>query len=116
MFKTVPALAALAVSVALVVPTVAQAQESNSARVSYADLDLASQLGQSRLQKRIVFAAHSVCDTADAKQLKLASLMAECRTGAIAGAQPAYAEAVAKARRGTVEVLDTSALIITAPR
>jgi len=42
--------------------------------------------------------------------------MAECRTGAIAGAQPAYAEAVAKARRGTVEVLDTSALIITAPR
>ena len=40
MLKTLPALAALAAATALVVPTVSQAAEQNSVRVSYADLNL----------------------------------------------------------------------------
>ena len=37
-----------------------------------------------------------------------------CRSGAIAGAQPAFEEAVANARHGTVTVLGASSLIVTA--
>ena len=47
MFKTIPALAALAISTALVVPTVSQAAERNSVRVSYADLNLRTDFGRS---------------------------------------------------------------------
>ena len=46
MLKTVPALAALAISAALVVPTISYADDLPTARVSYADLDLASNGGQ----------------------------------------------------------------------
>ena len=64
MFKTLPALAALAVATALVVPTVSQAAEKNSVRVSYADLNLTTDFGQHKLQRRIVFAARLVCESA----------------------------------------------------
>ena len=63
MLKTLPALAALAVATALVVPTVSQAAETTSVRVSYADLNLGTDFGQNRLQRRIAFAASQVCGT-----------------------------------------------------
>jgi UrcA family protein len=113
MLKALPALAALAVASALVVPTVSQAAEANSVRVSYADLNLATDFGQTKLQRRITFAAAQVCDVADPMDLKFVRAVGECRTGAIADAQPAYAAAVASARHGTVEVLDTAALIVS---
>ena len=61
MLKTVTAFAALLAATAFVVPTVSQAQEVRSARVSYLDLDLASDMGQQSLQRRIFHAAESVC-------------------------------------------------------
>lgn len=42
MLKAIPAFAALLTASVLVVPTVSQAAESNSVRVSYADLNPAS--------------------------------------------------------------------------
>ena len=42
MSKTIPMFAALAVAAALVVPTVSQAAASNPVRVSYADLNPAT--------------------------------------------------------------------------
>ena len=53
MFKAIPALAALGASAFLLVPTVTHAEEFASARVSYADLNLASDAGQDSLARRI---------------------------------------------------------------
>jgi UrcA family protein len=114
MLKTLPALAALAVATALVVPTVSQAAELTTARVSYADLNLTTQFGQDTLQRRISFAARSVCDTADPRDFNFARAVAECRDGAIADAQPAFQAAVNNARTPSVEVLSAAALTVSA--
>jgi UrcA family protein len=114
MLKTISAVAALVIASALVAPTVSQAAEANSVRVSYADLNLATNFGQTKLQRRITYAARLVCDTADPRDLKFVRATAECRDGAVADAQPAYLAAVKAARHGTVEVLDGAALIISA--
>ena len=114
MMKTLPALAALVAASALLTPTVSQAAETDSVRVSYADLNLATGFGQDRLQTRIAFAAETVCGPADHRDVPFAQKVRECRTNTIADAQPAYQEAVNSVRRGTVEVLDGAALIITA--
>ena len=113
MVKTLPALAALVVASALVMPTVSQAAEQNSVRVTYADLNLATNFGQQRLQGRIAFAASVVCGPADHRDIPFIEAVGECRTATIADAQPAYQAAIASARHGEVEVLG-AALIITA--
>lgn len=110
--KTLPALAALAVAAALVIPTVSMAAETTSARVSYADLNLATGAGQQKLQRRIAFAASNVCDTADRMDLDYARAVAVCRKGAIAGAQPAYQAAVASALHPSVTVLEAAAMVV----
>jgi len=114
MFKTLPALAALAIATALVVPTVSQAAERTSARVSYADLNLTTHYGQDRLQRRISFAARTVCDVADARDFVFSRVVNDCRNGAIADAQPAFRAAVNNARTPSVEVLGAAALTVTA--
>ena len=65
MSKVIPAAAALAAAAALLVPTLARADDTSSVRVSYADLNLASDVGQSSLHRRIVFAARVVCQFED---------------------------------------------------
>jgi UrcA family protein len=113
MLKTLSALAALAVASALVAPTVSQAEEPNSVRVSFADLNLASDLGQHTLQRRITGAARSVCVIEDSRELALARATNACRRNAAASARPAYEAAVASAtHHGTVTILDTAALIV----
>lgn len=112
MLKTLPALAALAAAAALVIPTVSQAAEQTSARVSYADLNLATGVGQQKLQRRIAFAAASVCDTADRLDLIYWRAVTQCRSGAIADAQPAYRAAVASALHPSVTVLEAAALVV----
>ena len=112
MLKTLSALAALAAS-ALIVPAASQAAERTSVRVSYADLNLATDVGQARLKGRIAFAAEMVCDTTDPLNLNLVRAVAECRSSAIADARPAFEAAVAQARHPSVTVLDATALIIT---
>ena len=112
MLKTVAALTALAAASVLVLPTVSQAEESNSVRVSYADLNLGSDAGQQMLQRRIAGAARTVCVIEDSRELALASATRACRTDAIASAQPAYAAAVAAARHGTVTILGSAAITV----
>jgi UrcA family protein len=114
MLKTLPALAAIAVAGALLVPTVSQAQVPDSVRVSYADLNLTALPDQDRLQHRIVFAAKVVCGPSDQRDIPFTIAVGECRTATIADVRPQYEAAVAKARHGTVHVLDSAALIVTA--
>ena len=113
MLKMLPALAALFLATTLVVPTVSQAAERTSVRVSYADLNLATDLGQHKLQRRITFAAELVCDTTDPTNLAFARAVSDCRSGAIADAQPAFTAAVAATRHPSVTVLDAATLIVT---
>ena len=97
MLKILPALAALTMATALVVPTVSHAAEVATATVSYADLNLASKLGQARLRQRIVFAAAGLCSIADPRDLVFYHAVKECRGDAIASAEPAYLAAVRSA-------------------
>jgi UrcA family protein len=114
MFKPIAAFGALVVASALVVPTVSQAAASNSVRVSYADLNLASAEGRNSLVHRIAFAARTVCEIEDSRELALAAATNACRSDAIEAAQPQYEAAVRASRRGTVEVLGAS-LIVSRP-
>jgi UrcA family protein len=114
MLKTLPAIAALAVASALVVPTVTQAAEGDSVRVSYADLNLTTGFGQTSLQQRISFAAAFVCGPADHRDIPFTRAVGECRSATVADAQPAYEAAIAGARTPSVTVLDSAALIVTA--
>lgn len=114
MLRAIPAFAAVVVAAALVVPTVSQAAESNSVRVSYADLNLASDAGANVLQRRIGFAARIVCEIEDSRQLRLAAATNACRSETVANVRPAYEAAVASARHGTVIVGEGAALIVTA--
>lgn len=115
MMKTLPALAAVGMAALLLVPTIAKADEPNSARVSYADLNLVSPVGQQKLQHRIGFAAKSVCYTDDNVDLQMAPAVRACRDTAVANAQPAYRDAVRRAYHPSVTVLDGAALVVTAP-
>lgn len=114
MLKTFPAIAAVAVAAALVLPTVSQAEEVNSARVSYADLNLVSPVGQHSLQARIAYAARVVCVIEDSREPALARATNLCRSDAIERAQPAYVAAIAAARHPSVTVGEAAALIVTA--
>ena len=105
MLTPVLAIAAVLFASALVGPKVSQAAESNSVRVSYADLNLASQRGQQTLQRRMGFAAVVVCQIEDSRELALAAATNDCRNAAIADARPAYEAAVAAARHPSVEVI-----------
>jgi UrcA family protein len=104
MERAIPAFAALVAAAMLVVPTVSQAAESNSVRVSYADLNLGSQGGRQVLQGRIAFAARFVCEIEDSRELALATATNLCRSDAVQRAQPAYAAAVASAVHPSVTV------------
>jgi len=116
MLKPVLAVAAVVVASALVVPTVSQAAESHSVRVSYADLNLASDRGQQSLQRRMKYAAVTVCEIEDSRELALAAATNACRSTAIADARPAYEAAVAAARRPSVEVVGTAAALTVTGR
>jgi UrcA family protein len=114
MSKMFAAAGALLAAATLVLPTASQAEDSNSMRVSYADLNLASTAGQGVLQHRMVGAAKIVCVIEDSREIALRSATNSCRSDAVARAWPAYEAAVSRARRGSVTVIDASALIISA--
>ena len=112
MLKPLLAIAAVLVASVLVGPTVSQAAESNSVRVSYADLNLSSLRGQQSLQRRMEFASVVVCQIEDSRELALAAATHDCRNTALADAQPAYEAAVAAARRPSGEVIIGAALTV----
>ena len=114
MLKYLPAIGALIVASALVVPTVSQAAPANSATVSYADLNLVTAAGRAALDGRIAAAARGVCEIEDSRELALATVTNQCRSGAIASAQPAVDAAIAAVRRGSVTVMGAAALVVSA--
>jgi UrcA family protein len=111
MLKTLPALAAVVVAAALLVPTVSLAAETNSVRVSYADLNLVSPVGRHALQQRIVYAARIVCVIEDSRELALRTETNACRSDAVERARPAYEAAIGAALRPSVTV--GAALIVS---
>jgi UrcA family protein len=114
MTKTIPALAALVVASALLVPTVSQAATADQMSVSYADLNLRGQAGRDKLMRRIDFAASTVCAVRQATNLAQIGAASDCHEGAIAGAQPAYDAAVRAALNPTVTVSSAASVIVTA--
>jgi UrcA family protein len=56
----------------------------NVSIVRTADLDLASKTGQRTLEKRLAIAAHAVCDTASAADLKARNSERDCRANVLA--------------------------------
>jgi UrcA family protein len=114
MLKPALALAAVLVTSALVSPTVSQAATTNSYRVTYADLNLATQVGRTSLERRITYGAEVVCEIEDSREMALAAATNACRSDAFDSARPAYEAAVARARRGTVEVLGAAGIVVTA--
>jgi len=115
MLKTVTAVAAVVMTAALIMPTISQAEDVQSMKVSYRDLDLDSNAGQQKLGRRIAYAADTVCSLGEEKyQLKLALATQTCRTATIAAVQPAYFAAIDNARRGTVTVGSAASLIVRA--
>ena len=114
MLKTFPALAALGVAAALVLPTAGNADEMDVVRVPYGDLNLIASPDQARLQQRIVFAAEVVCGTADHRDVPFLQKVGECRRATVADAQPAVQAAINRARHPSVTILDAAALVVTA--
>ena len=111
MTKAIPAFGALVLAVALIVPTVSQAAQTNSVRVSYADLNLASQSGANVLEHRIASAARIVCEIEDSRELALATATMVCRNQAISDAEPAFRAALLAARNPSVTVLPMSVAV-----
>ena len=114
MLKPIFAFAALVTASALLVPTATQAATTNSVRVSYADLNLASDQGRGTLERRIAFAAKTVCEIEDSRELALASATRLCRGDAVESARPAFDAAVNAARHGTVTIMGAAALTVSA--
>lgn len=114
MLKTLPALAAIAAASMLVVPTISNAAETESVRISYADLNLFSKLDQAQLQHRIASAAEIVCGSADHRDVAFGRAVVQCRKATIADTQPEFQAAVAASRHPSVTVLEATSLIVTA--
>ena len=112
MLKLLSAFAAVVAASALVTPTVSHAATTNSVRVSYADLNLASQVGATILEKRISSAARFVCEIEDSRELALAQATNMCRDQAISDAQPAFHAALVAARNPSVTILDASIAVV----
>jgi UrcA family protein len=112
MLKAIPAFAALLAASALVVPTVSQAAQVNSVRVSYADLNLASGPGATILENRIESAARLVCEIEDSREFALATATNLCREQAISDAMPAFNAALVAARNPSATVLDATIAVV----
>lgn len=90
--STLAASAAFAVA-----PAHAESNGVRSVAVHYADLDLKSQAGKSALERRIAFAAETVCGPADNLSYHSRKSVAGCEARAIANAGRATVDVIASA-------------------
>ncbi len=98
--KKLMIMAALPV-LAMAAPQVAMAEESKTANVSYAGLDLTTEAGQNELKTRIARAVNAVCsDTRTGNSASEARLRSECKKAALQKSEQHYASAVSEARYG----------------
>lgn len=123
MLKILTALAATVAACALLLPTASLASTVISssedglatARVGYGDLDLGKAAGADQLRGRIRIAANEVCGRPRPVELTDTQASRQCVGAAIASAQPAFAQAVSRARHGTVTVEPGASLLLTTP-
>lgn len=80
-----------------VAPVHAESTGVRSVAVRYADLDLKSQAGKDTLQRRIAFAAGTVCGPADTLSYHSRQSVASCEARAIANAGRATVDVIAAA-------------------
>lgn len=123
MLKVLTAAGAVVAS-ALLLPTASLASTASAAgdegvqtaKVSYADLDLTRSAGTNALKGRIKAAASGLCGANMTRPVELAAVQADkaCVVGAIASAQPAFNRAIAAARGGSVTVIGAM-LIVASP-
>ena len=106
MFVRSTSLAAAAVAAGVLTlglaATPVAAQPVETVLVSYADLDLGSQIGRERLDRRIAGAAEQLCGGYSPNQLRWAAAVRACQFETIADTQPRRDAAVGL--RGTVRV------------
>jgi UrcA family protein len=87
-----------------VAPAHAEIGAPRSMLVRYSDLDLQSDAGKTRLQKRIAFAAETVCGPADGLSYFSRQATAACEENAIANASRGMVQVFAQAGGGTLRV------------
>ncbi len=90
------------------VPALAEPADVNVAVVETGDLNLADAAGQSRLEQRLIVAAHAVCDTASPVDLKAGNAEAKCRSDVLSAARDRAQAMVASGTRNRAVVLAAS--------
>lgn len=78
-------------------PAHAELGAPRSVMVNHTDLDLKSAAGRAQLQKRVAFAAETVCGPADTLSYFSKKSVAACQDQAIAGAQQGMVQVLAEA-------------------
>lgn len=79
------------------VPAHAELGAPRSVVVSFADLDLGSEAGQARLDRRIAYAAETVCGPVDMMNYQSRQALAACETDAITRAKGGMVQVFAQA-------------------
>ena len=98
--KTMTLFAAIIASTATFAPAAAE-PVAVSTVVHIADLDLASQIGQAKLDQRLAQAAREVCGTASPADLEGDKNVRHCRQQTVAAAVAQREQLLAAARAGT---------------
>ncbi len=94
----------------------AQAQDTLAIEVSYADLNLRSEAGVERFDRRIDHAVDEICvgDSVNITRLQ-ANNVRLCRRETLANTQVARDEAVRRAQSGEVRIEELASLTVTRP-
>jgi UrcA family protein len=95
---------ALATAAALIAsPAVAEpAEQQNVTVVHTADIDLSTDAGRRALDQRLTTAAHELCDTASAVDLKALNAESDCRAAVIVAARAKASSIIAQNRGETI--------------
>lgn len=102
--KALLASVAAGVATFAMAPLHAEMGAPRSVLVSYSDLDLKTEAGLGRLNKRIAFAAETVCGPADMLSYQSRQAIAACEGDAIANANRGLVQVFADAGNGTIRV------------
>lgn len=99
-YATKALFATAAVAATLVFVVSPASAETRTRAVSYADLDLQSDAGVNRLNRRIKSAARYVCGPIGSREYSLTKYVMDCRADAIANANRAVVTVLATAKSG----------------
>lgn len=105
MIKSLSIALAAAAGLLIASPALAEpAEQLNVATVHTADIDLSTDAGRRALDQRLTTAAHELCDTASAVDLKALNAERDCRAAVVAAARAKASSIIAENRGGTIVV------------